>query len=374
MRPATFEAEQIIEAGLALQAEGKRITGFGLRDRTGGGSPARLKQVWDEYQSTQTAPSTEPVAELPDEVADAVKGISATLAEQLAKLAAELNDKVVKAAERQVDDITRAAEEQQAETEQELADAVKAVTATLTGHVVQLLRELNDRAVRAAECRVDDITRTAEEQKAQAERELADAVQAVDDLEQKLDAVTTDLRKTLELLDGSREREQTYLVELAQVRERLAATEERLKDAEKSGREAAEQHRQQTETLQHKLDDAEQRLSDSVSRHTSDLREAKVEYNATVSELKAQYMQTEDSLLKRIDAAENASREARTSEASLLGEIRALKEQNRELTALLYGSVSGLLGNADIPEADDPGAKASSVVTPATSRQKKERP
>ncbi|HCK3152290.1 TPA: DNA-binding protein, partial [Salmonella enterica subsp. enterica serovar Weltevreden] len=279
MRPATFEAEQIIEAGLALQAEGKRITGFGLRNRTGGGSPARLKQVWDEYQSTQTAPSTEPVAELPDEVADAVKGISATLAEQLAKLAAELNDKVVKAAERQV----------------------------------------------------DDITRTAEEQKAQAERELADAVQAVDDLEQKLDAVTTDLRKTLELLDGSREREQTYLVELAQVRERLAATEERLKDAEKSGREAAEQHRQQTETLQHKLDDAEQRLSDSVSRHTSDLREAKVEYNATVSELKAQYMQTEDSLLKRIDAAENASREARTSEASLLGEIRALKEQNREL-------------------------------------------
>ncbi|EBW3990025.1 hypothetical protein DPJ14_25275, partial [Salmonella enterica subsp. enterica serovar Enteritidis] len=49
MRPATFEAEQIIEAGLALQAEGKRITGFGLRNRTGGGSPARLKQVWDEY-------------------------------------------------------------------------------------------------------------------------------------------------------------------------------------------------------------------------------------------------------------------------------------------------------------------------------------
>lgn len=323
MRPATFEPEEIIAAGKALQEEGVvNITGFALRKRVGGGDPSRLRQVWDGYLAGQTSVEPKPLADLPPE----------------------------------------------------LADAVKAVTATLTGHVVQLLRELNDRAVRAAECRVDDITRTAEEQKAQAERELADAVQAVDDLEQKLDAVTTDLRKTLELLDGSREREQTYLVELAQVRERLAATEERLKDAEKSGREAAEQHRQQTETLQHKLDDAEQRLSDSVSRHTSDLREAKVEYNATVSELKAQYMQTEDSLLKRIDAAENASREARTSEASLQGEIRALKEQNRELTALLYGSVSGLLGNADIPEVDGPGAEASSVVTPATSRQKKERP
>ncbi|HBZ8552349.1 TPA: hypothetical protein MM834_005057, partial [Salmonella enterica subsp. houtenae] len=104
---------------------------------------------------------------------------------------------------------------------------------------------------------------------------------------------------------------------------------------------------------QHKLDDAEQRLADSVSRYTADLREVKEEYNATVSELKAQYMQTEGNLLKRIDTAENAAREARTSEASLQGETRALKEQNRELTALLYGSVSGLPGNADIPEADE---------------------
>ncbi|HFL2923296.1 TPA: DNA-binding protein [Salmonella enterica] len=321
MRPATFEPEEIIAAGKALQAEGViNITGFALRKRVGGGDPSRLRQVWDGYLAGQTSVESEPLADLPPE----------------------------------------------------LADAVKTVTATLTGHVVQLLRELNDRAVRAAECRVDDITRTAEEQKALAERELADAVQTVDDLEQKLDAATTDLRKTLELLDGSREREQTNLVELAQVRERLAATEERLKDAEKNGREAAEQHRQQTETLQHKLDDAEQRLADSVSRYTADLREVKEEYNATVSELKAQYMQTEGRLLKRIDTAENAAREAQTSEALLQGEIRALKEQNRELTALLYGSVSGLPGNADIPEADNAGPKTSSVVTPATSRKKKE--
>ncbi|ENW5054201.1 TPA: hypothetical protein ACIBXN_004977 [Salmonella enterica subsp. diarizonae serovar 48:i:z] len=100
----------------------------------------------------------------------------------------------------------------------------------------------------------------------------------------------------------------------------------------------------------------------------------KTEYNGAVSELKTQYMQTDDSLLKRIDTAENAAREARISEASLQGEIRALKEQNRELTALLYGNVSGLPGNSDIPEADDAGAKTPSVVTSATSRQKKTRP
>lgn len=288
MRPATFEAEQIIEAGLALQAEGKRITGFGLRNRTGGGSPARLKQVWDEYQATQTAPSTEPVAELPDEVADAVKGISAILAEQLAKLAAELNDKIIKAAERQVDDITRAAEKQQAETEQELADAA----------------------------------------------------QTVDDLEQKLEAMTADFRKTQELLDNSREREQANLVELAQVRERLAATEDRLKASE----EAAEQHRQQQAELQKRLDAAGNKLAEAATHHEAELRD-----------IREQHARNEAAMQKRLDEAgkeavaeqkkqqtalDQALREAaaaRESKAELNGELKSLKEQNRELTALLAG-------------------------------------
>lgn len=288
MRPATFETEQIIEAGLALQAEGKRISGFGLRNRTGGGNPARLKQVWDEYQATQTAPSTEPVAELPDEVAGAVKAISATLAEQLAKLAAELNDKVVKAAERQVDDITRAAEEQQAETEQELADAA----------------------------------------------------QSVDVLEQKLEAMTADFRKTQELLDNSREREQANLVELAQVRERLAATEDRLKASE----EAAEQHRQQQAELQKRLDAAGNKLAEAATHHEAELRD-----------IREQHTRNEAAMQKRLDEAgkeavaeqkkqqtalDQALREAaaaRESKAELNGELKSLKEQNRELTALLAG-------------------------------------
>lgn len=322
MRPATFEPEEIIAAGNALLAEGVvNITGFALRKRVGGGDPSRLRQVWDGYLAGQTSVESGPLADLPPE----------------------------------------------------LADAVKTVTGTLTGHVVQLLRELNDRAVRAAEHRVDDVTRAAEEQKAQAERELADAAQTVDDLEQKLEAVTADLRKTQELLDNSREREQATLVELAQVRERLAATEERLKESEKNGREAAEKHRQQTETLQYKLDDAEHRLADSVSRYTADLREVKSEYSATVSELKAQYMQREDSLITRADAAENAAREARASEASLQGEIRALKEQSRELTALLSGSVFGLHGNADSREAGDAGTGAKTPRGGTSVRQKKEK-
>lgn len=40
----------------------------------GGGNPTRLRQIWDEYRASQSTVVTEPVAELPVEVAEEVKG------------------------------------------------------------------------------------------------------------------------------------------------------------------------------------------------------------------------------------------------------------------------------------------------------------
>ena len=97
MRPAEFTEEAIIEAGKVLQANGRNITGFALRKEVGGGSPARLKQVWDEYINSQTVTTAEPVAELPVEVAEEVAEVSKTLAERIETLARELNDKAVRA-------------------------------------------------------------------------------------------------------------------------------------------------------------------------------------------------------------------------------------------------------------------------------------
>ncbi|EFI4978899.1 hypothetical protein HGP94_004413 [Salmonella enterica] len=296
MRPATFESEQIIEAGLALQAEGKRITGFGLRNRTGGGNPVRLKQVWDEYQATQTEATTEHVAELPTEVADAVQAISATLAERIAHLATELNDKVVKAAERRVDDITRAAEEQQAEAEQELADAS----------------------------------------------------QTVDVLEQKLEAVAADLRKTQELLDNSREREQANLVELAQVRERLAATEDRLKVSEQAIEEAEKQHRQQQAGLQARLSVAEEKLAEAITHHEAALQNVREHHAGEIKELKSELQKRLDEAgeiasteLKArqaaLDKALKEATDAREEKAAMTGEFKAMKSHNEQLMALLAG-------------------------------------
>lgn len=177
MRPVEFAPEAIIKAGQALQATGRNITGFALRQKVGGGNPSRLKQVWDEHLSSQSVTRAEPVAELPVEVAEEVASITKALAERLAALAVDLNDK----------------------------------------------------AVRAAERRVHEVVRSAGEQRAQAERELADASQTVEDLESKLDAATDQAQGLESKLADVQAINQAQAVELAQLRERLAVTEQTAK-------------------------------------------------------------------------------------------------------------------------------------------------
>jgi colicin import membrane protein len=126
-RPTEFTHESIINAGQSLQAAGRNITGFALRQKVGGGTPQRLKQVWDEHQSDLVAAMIEPVAELPAEVVEIVAALSKTLTERVGVLAMELNNIAVKAAEEKVLEIVRSAEEQRVQAECELADAAETV-------------------------------------------------------------------------------------------------------------------------------------------------------------------------------------------------------------------------------------------------------
>jgi len=127
MRPVEFSPESIISAGQDLQATGRNITGFALRQKVGGGNPSRLKQVWDEHLASQSVTKAEPVAELPVEVAEEVALVTKELTQRLAALAVELNDKAVKAADRRVHEVVRSAGEQRAQAERELADASQTV-------------------------------------------------------------------------------------------------------------------------------------------------------------------------------------------------------------------------------------------------------
>lgn len=127
MRPAEFKQEQIIEAGKELQDAGRNITGFALRQKIGGGNPARLKQVWDEFISSSQAANKEPVAELPLEVAQQLDAVTKALTDQLAHLTIQLNDQAVKAAEQRVAEVIRQAQEHREQAARELADAAEAI-------------------------------------------------------------------------------------------------------------------------------------------------------------------------------------------------------------------------------------------------------
>ena len=251
MRPVEFTPESIIQAGQTMKAAGRNITGFALRQKVGGGNPSRLKQVWDEHQSSQAATVTEPVAELPVEVAEAVATVSKALTERIAALAVELNDKAVKAAER----------------------------------------------------RVHEVVRSAGEQRAQAERELADAAETVDDLEIKLDEVQAIAKGLQTKLTDVQTASQAQAIELAQVRERLALTEQAAKAA----------------TDQHATELARMNATDQAER-TRHQQEAE---------------QQRSSIEAERDQAQKAAAEARERAAGLTGKIEAIEAQNTVMLARL---------------------------------------
>lgn len=67
MRRSEFTDEQIIEAGEQLQAQGRPVTGFGIRQLLGGGNVTRLMNVWIQHKEQANRNSDEPI-DLPGEV------------------------------------------------------------------------------------------------------------------------------------------------------------------------------------------------------------------------------------------------------------------------------------------------------------------
>ncbi|CAD7740828.1 hypothetical protein LMG31884_46940 (plasmid) [Xanthomonas hydrangeae] len=186
MRPIEISNEEIIAAGKALLAEGRSVTGFALRRQTAGGNPSRLRQVWDEHVASSAEPS-EPLAELPIELAELMNKVSADLTAQLSRLAADLNDKANKAAERRVAEVVRAASDQRQQTERELADAAATVD------------EL--------ETRLDD-----------AKSELERQATAIAEQNAQLQAQAVDLARGSEQLSNERQRSERLANELAEAK------------------------------------------------------------------------------------------------------------------------------------------------------------
>lgn len=292
MRPAEFAPESIIEAGKELQAAGRNITGFALRQKVGGGNPSRLKQVWDEHLASQSVTKAEPVAELPIEVAEEVAAVTKALTERLATLAVELNDKAVKAAER----------------------------------------------------RVHEVVRAAGEQREQAERELADASQTVDDLETKLDQATAETEMLESKLADVQATNQAQAVELAQLRERLTVTEQTAKavEAQHAAELArmnaaieADRARNQQEAEQLRVELADQKKATQTAAAERD------QVRAELATVKAKAEVVDQAHQEQRKTAEREAQRAAKAEAD---QVQANKEAGavREDAARLRGQVEAM--------------------------------
>ena len=290
-RPAEFAPEAIIQAGQELRDAGRNITGFALRQKVGGGNPSRLKQVWDEYLSSQSVTKAEPVAELPIEVAEELAMVTKTLTERLAMLAVELNDKAVKAAER----------------------------------------------------RVAEVVRAAGDQREQAERELTDASSTVDDLENKLNEVRAESEVFEKRLAETQTISQKQAVELAQLRERLALTEQTAKSA-------GEQHAVELARIQMELAEqkkAVQSLMAERDQERAELATVKAQAAAAEETHQEQRKGTAEEThrvaerLTKIEAdrdeAHQKAATAREEAAELRGQLEATKAQAAELIQALSG-------------------------------------
>jgi len=127
MRPSEYSTESIIEAGQQLQSAGRNVTGFAIRQKIGGGNPARLKSVWDQYLAGQSAQMQPAEADLPDELVELIGTLNVAMSVQIEKLARELHARAVKSAERRAINAERAAAEMRALADQELADASREI-------------------------------------------------------------------------------------------------------------------------------------------------------------------------------------------------------------------------------------------------------
>jgi len=124
MRPPQVSDEAVVQAGEQLKSAGRHITGFALREKVGGGNSARLMKVWDEHvKNTSIASNAEPVADLPIELAERMETVGKSLLQQLAALASEVNDKAIKDAARRVNEIERKAAGEHEQLEREMVDA-----------------------------------------------------------------------------------------------------------------------------------------------------------------------------------------------------------------------------------------------------------
>lgn len=312
MRPVEVTDEEIIEAGNALRAAqpGRRITGFALRTHLKNrGTPKRLRAVWEAHTAQAAAPAAPPAPELPPEVADTLQAVGADLVAKLASLGAEMHRG----------------------------------------------------AVRAADLRVAQARAEADQVRLQADQELADASQSVEEQSAHVDDLRIALDAERAKLVSAGEEAQRQALELATVRERLTATELAAKEAAEVHAAELSQARAEAAQLRADLNQVRADLTSQVTELTAEVRAR----DQQIADLRDQHQAARETAAKEVkrqaervaevqhecDAARQEALQARESAARLQGEVNALRGRGDELAAILKAFGTDPAGAAGGPPA-----------------------
>ena len=170
----------------------------------------------------------------------------------------------------------------------------KKVAAANKDHAKRLLAivvEVSDKAVKAAEQRVDENIRTMKECREQAERELADALQTMNDLNTRLDNASANTEELENRLAESKTDKQAQAIKLAQMSERLVLIKkerkryelqaEQMRSERDIARENADKLRGLVEKLQAQIKEPKQNLFSETPKRISDVHFSTVEQSAS---------------------------------------------------------------------------------------------
>ena len=233
MKPATYTDEQIIEAGMQLLADNKRVTPFGIRKIIGGGNPERIKTIWQASQKEALEGQivTEHV-ELPTEFADSLEQTKLSLDE----LAQRMYGRAQEIAESRVRESISAARKAKETAEAEIAEAMEAVSEldhekeNLQNQVDELRAQLQKQTSENARLqeRVGVLTQKSEKSTKELEKEKTQRVQLEKDvttLEVKNDLTEKQIKSIQKKLDTSRQQEEKAKEEAAELRGKIAVIE-----------------------------------------------------------------------------------------------------------------------------------------------------
>lgn len=281
MRPTEFTDEQIIAAGEALLADGKRVSGFAIRKKLGGGTQARFAAVWEAYVASKSVTMAEPVAELPIEVSQEIEQVTKALTDKLAMIARDINDKAVKVAER----------------------------------------------------RVHEVVKAAGQQVSKFEIELVDAQEMIDDLEGQCDDYEKDIESLNKQLETSRSATQSTAVELAQMKERYGSLVLANKADHDNFTQEKSAWKQEKELLEQQIAELKQ-LNNAAKQNEVRLEERLNVSVQSEQSLKVQNTELQAQLLKEHEQLQEVTFQVRQNEKALAEKIEQLKLSNEELLAV----------------------------------------